>query len=92
MAYTLRYHPKVAEDDLPEIPANLRGRLGRSIETRLTTNPDRYGLRLRGSLKGYWKLRVGDYRVVFKLVAGEVWIGRVPLRVENDEAHLPVRG
>jgi mRNA interferase RelE/StbE len=29
---------------------------------------------LRGSLKGYWKLRVDDYRAVFKIAASEVWI------------------
>ncbi len=26
------------------------------------------------TLKGYWKLRVGDYRVIFKVVGNEVWI------------------
>lgn len=74
MPYTLRYHPRVADDDLADIPANLRERLARSIETRLTTSPERYGTPLKGSLKGYWKLRVGDYRVVFKIVGSEVWI------------------
>lgn len=74
MPYTLRYHPKVAKDDLPGIPANLRQRIARSIEARLTTYPERYGAPLRGSLKGYWKLRVRDYRIVFKIVGAEVWI------------------
>lgn len=74
MPYTLRYHPRVAKDDLSDIPANLRQRLSRSIENRLSTSPERYGARLKGSLKGYWKLRVGDYRVVFKIVGSEIWI------------------
>ena len=26
------------------------------------------------TLKGYWKLRVGDYRVVFRVVEKEVWV------------------
>lgn len=64
----------MTEDDLPDIPANLRRRLARSIESRLTTGPARYGTPLKGSLKGYRKLRVGDYRVVFKIVGSEVWI------------------
>lgn len=74
MPYVLRYHPAVAEDDLTDISVNLRRRLARAIETRLTTNPERYGTPLRSSLQGYWKLRVGDYRVVFKVVGSEVWI------------------
>ena len=86
MPYTLRYHPSVPEDDLSEIPANLRQRLARSIESRLTSSPERYGTPLRGSLKGYWKLRVGDYRVVFKIVGSEVWILTILHRKAVDEA------
>ena len=74
MPYALRYHPRGAEEDLPEIPTNLRQRLARSIERRLTTAHGHYGLPLKGSLKRFWKLRVGDYRVVFKIAASEVWI------------------
>ena len=74
MPYTLRYHPRVAEDDLPGIPKNLRARIAHSIEARLTTAPEQYWVPLRGSLKTYWKLRVGDYRVVFKIAGSEVWI------------------
>jgi len=40
----------------------------------LQTAPHDYGKPLRKSLKGYWKLRVGDYRVVFKVIESEVWI------------------
>jgi len=40
----------------------------------LTTAPHLYGEPLRKTLRGYWKLRVGDYRVVFKIVGEEVWI------------------
>ena len=74
MPYLLRYHPRVAEEDVPEIPASLRARIERSIDGRLTSDPTRYGAPLRGTLKGYRKLRVGDYRVVFKVSGHEVWI------------------
>jgi mRNA interferase RelE/StbE len=33
-----------------------------------------YGEPLRKTLKGYWKLRVGDCRVVYKIVKNEIWI------------------
>ncbi|MBM4350370.1 MAG: type II toxin-antitoxin system RelE/ParE family toxin, partial [Deltaproteobacteria bacterium] len=29
---------------------------------------------LRKTLHGYWKLRVGDYRVVFKMEGEVVWV------------------
>ena len=74
MPYTLRYHPRVADQDLKTIPAEARARIARSIDARLTTAPERYGVPLAGPLRGYWKLRVGDYRVVFKISTAHVLI------------------
>ena len=74
MPYDLVYHPDIRAEDRPAINQNLRERIARAIETRLTTAPERYGEPLRGTLKGYWKLRVGDYRVVFRVVKNEGWI------------------
>lgn len=74
MAFELRYHPDVRRRDLVKIDQRLKRRLARAIAARLATRPERYGSPLRGTLKGYWKLRVGNYRVVFKVVGSEVWI------------------
>ncbi len=74
MAFELKYHPDVRAIDIPLINSKLRRRIKKAIETRLTTVPHQYGEPLRKTLKGYWKLRVGDYRVVFKIVESEVWI------------------
>ena len=74
MSYTLRYHPAVRDDDLPKISAEARRRIGRLIQVRLGTDPARFGAPLTGSLRGYWKLRVADYRVVFKVAGRDVWI------------------
>ena len=67
MAYTLKYHPSVQGEDLPRLDRKARDRIKRAIEERLATAPEDYGEPLRRTLKGYWKLRVGDYRVVFKI-------------------------
>ncbi len=74
MAFELKYHPDVRAIDIPLINSKLRRRIKKAIETRLTTAPHQYGEPLRKTLKGYWKLRVGDYRVVFKIVESEVWV------------------
>ena len=72
--FEIELREQVLEEDLPAMPANLRRRLLRAIEARLTTDPIQYGTRLRQSLHGLWKLRVGDYRVVFALEADRVQI------------------
>jgi len=83
--YSLLYHPAVRDEDLQNIPRNIRSRLARAIETRLTSDPARYGAPLKGTLRPYWKLRVGDYRIVYKIVGREVWILAVLHRKEVYE-------
>ncbi len=74
MAFQLKYHPDVKKIDIPALNSKLKNRIKKAIESRLTIEPHNYGEPLRKTLKGYWKLRVGDYRVVFKIVKTEVWI------------------
>ena len=74
MPYEVRYHHEVRAIDIPLLNATLKRRIRKAIEERLMTAPQQYGEPLRKSLKGYWKLRVGDYRVVFKVVENEVWV------------------
>ncbi len=66
MPWNVLYDPAVL-DDVRGIPANLQGRIRRAIETRLRVAPDQYGERLSKDLHGLWKLRVGDYRIVFEI-------------------------
>ena len=74
MPFELRYHSDVKSIDIPLLDARLRTRIKNAFEKRLTTAPHLYGEPLRKTLRGYWKLRVGDYRVVFKIVEEEVLI------------------
>jgi len=74
MAYKLKYHADVKRSDLPKIDAKNRNMIKRAIEERLATRPEAYGKPLQRTLKGYWKLRVGDYRVVFKAFSDTVLI------------------
>lgn len=74
MPYILLYHPKVREEDIPALNRKIQQRISKAIEARLTTEPERYGRPLTGTLKGYWKLRTGDYRVVYKIVESDVFI------------------
>lgn len=65
--FTVLYHELVVRDDIPQLPPEWKRKIQRTIEERLTTQPDFYGKPLRRSLKGYRKLRVGDWRVIFHI-------------------------
>lgn len=65
--FEILYHYLVAKEDIPKITSLWKKKIKLAIEDRLTTKPDVYGKPLRRSLKGYRKLRVGDYRVIYRI-------------------------
>ena len=78
--YSVVYRPETVTEDLPRIPRNMQTRIMRAIESRLMTEPARYGERLRRSLTGLWKLRVGDYRVCYEIQGRTVTVRAIRSR------------
>lgn len=55
-----------AARDLRKLGSPAQRAILRYLRTRIATadNPRRFGLPLTGDLKGLWRYRVGDYRIV----------------------------
>jgi len=87
MQYKLKYHAEVKSSDLPKIDAKSRNIIKRAIEERLAVKPEAYAKPLQRTLKGYWKLRVGDYRIVFK-VSGDSILTNIKLRTQKINSTL----
>ena len=62
--FEVLYHPAVA-DDLRHQNRDIPKRIRTAIEGRLRRAPADYGKPLRGELKSLWRLRVGDYRILY---------------------------
>ncbi|MEK6661842.1 MAG: type II toxin-antitoxin system RelE/ParE family toxin [candidate division NC10 bacterium] len=89
MGYEVELRPDVVAEDLVELPASIRARIIRAVESRLTTEPTRYGVRLRQSLGGLWKIRVGDYRIVYEIEEEKVTVWAIRHRKDvYEEAEL----
>jgi mRNA interferase RelE/StbE len=86
LGYEVELRPEVVAEDLPEPSANIRARIIRAVESRLTTEPTRYGVRLRQSLGGLWKIRVGDYRIVYETEGKKVTVWAIRHRKDVYEA------
>ncbi|MGM0452178.1 MAG: type II toxin-antitoxin system RelE family toxin [Thermodesulfobacteriota bacterium] len=82
LSFSLLYHPEVVKRDIPKLNRDIRKRIKRTIETRLLAAPQEYGEPLRKTLKNYWKLRIGDYRIVFRVTENEILILGICLRKE----------
>jgi len=72
--YTITYHKKVVKNDIPKLDTKARNSIKKAIETKLIETPEKYTEGLRNTLSGNRKLRVGNYRVVFKIMRKEVKI------------------
>lgn len=74
MSYETRYLSIVVHDDIPSLDVGMKTRIRLAIEQKLTSKPEIFGIPLRQSLKGHRKLRVGDYRVAFRIEKNVVLI------------------
>jgi len=70
----IKYHSKVKTEDIPRLGPNIAVRIENAIRNRLMVNPVKYGFYLRGTLRGYRKLRVGDWRIIYRIVDKEIRI------------------
>lgn len=65
--WRIQYSDSVVQDDIPRLDHTAKQRIKKTIETKLITDPLRFGKPLRHSLNHLRSLRVGDYRVLYHL-------------------------
>lgn len=81
----MKFNVYFLEDSLREykkLPKNIRERIDNAIENRLKVAPDKYGEPLKYGLEGYWKIRIGDYRLVFRFYQKKLIIVKIAHRKE----------
>ena len=66
MAYSVRIEG-TALKQLEKLDKPIQRRITAFLKTRAAINPRSYGAALEGELSGYWKYRVGDYRIVAEI-------------------------
>ncbi len=71
--YQINYHPKVLHIDLPRLGTISKKLLLKGYK-KLSFHPEIYGIPLRSNLRGYWRLRIGDYRIIYEIIGKEVRI------------------
>lgn len=70
--YSIVHHPLVVTKDIPQLDAFWRREIRDAVRSKLTAKPEIYGIPLSHTLKGFRKLRVGDYRVIYQVVGKKV--------------------
>lgn len=75
MAGRVLYKSSISRD-LKKINSSVRQRILRQIEATLASDP-RSGDPLHGEFEGLFKLRVGDYRVIYAIAGSDVLVLRI---------------
>jgi mRNA interferase RelE/StbE len=57
----------------------------KSIYKKLSKDPEGFGSPLSGEYKGYWKLRVGYYRVIYRIIKDEVLVLVIKVGIRRDD-------
>lgn len=72
--YNLHYHPLVVKIDIPKVNGSWQKKIKGGIESKLLLDPLLYGKPLRRDLHGCYKLRIGDYRVIYFVEDKDIYI------------------
>ncbi|MCA9370398.1 MAG: type II toxin-antitoxin system RelE/ParE family toxin [Candidatus Peregrinibacteria bacterium] len=65
--YNIEYSEHFDPKSIRHIAKADRDSIKTAIEHKLTVHPETFGKPLRRSLKGYRRLRVDDYRVIYRI-------------------------
>ncbi len=84
VTYKIHYTDEVARKHIPDLPATAKIMIKCAIEERLTVDPIGFGKPLRYSLKGYRRLRVSDYRVVYRIEPETRTVAIVAIKHRKD--------
>lgn len=84
MMWEVLIHPLVFAEDFKKIPPVDRKLIIKVVRKKLTREPEAFGKPLGGGLKGYWRLRVDDYRVIYAIVKNKVIVKVIKVGIRRD--------
>lgn len=79
--YKIIYGELINTKTLKKFSPQVLKEIKQNVETKLTTEPELFGKPLRKSLKGFRRMRVSSFRVIFKIekkTVKIVFIGKKP--------------
>jgi mRNA interferase RelE/StbE len=72
LSFRIEYLESVVREDIPSLSKAGKDQIRKAIERKLTSHPVEFGKPLRYSFKGARRLRVGDWRVIYRIEPPDV--------------------
>ncbi|MEW6100892.1 MAG: type II toxin-antitoxin system RelE/ParE family toxin [Candidatus Omnitrophota bacterium] len=83
--WKVKIHRLVLSQDFKSINIPNQKIILKDVQKKLTIGPKNYGKPLLGDLKGYWRLRVKEYRVIYKIIEEVVEVLVIKVGIRRDE-------
>ena len=85
MIWRVQLHKLVLAEDISIFNASEKEAILKAINRKLSLDPEAYGKPLTGEFKGYWRLRVEDCRVIYRIVKDQVLVVVVKIGARKDD-------
>jgi mRNA interferase RelE/StbE len=82
--WDIKFHPLVLREDFKKIDPENQRQIIRQIIKKLSIDPEAYGKALSGELHGYWRLRIGDFRVIYRILKDRIEVMVVKIGIRRD--------
>lgn len=77
-------HRLVLSEDFKRVDPPSRRLILKSIYKKLSKDPESYGSPLSGEYRGYRKLKVAHYRVIYRIVKNQVMVIVIKVGIRRD--------
>jgi mRNA interferase RelE/StbE len=82
--YKVQYHRLVVEKDFKHVPKADINQILKAVHKKLTLDPVAFGKPLASELLGYFRLRVGMYRLIYRVSEVEVMVFVLKVGIRKD--------
>ncbi len=83
--WQVKIHPLVIKDDFKGISSADQKTIIFTLQKKLSLDPEAYGKPLLGEFFGYWRLRIGDYRVVYRIEKDKILVLVIKIGIRKDD-------
>lgn len=81
----IKIHRLVQEEDFKKINKHDQHIILKTINKKLSIAPEKYGTPLLHDLKGYWKLKISHYRVIYVIEKNQIKVLVLKIGLRRDE-------
>lgn len=82
--WEIQYNKLIFKKDFKKIPEGEQRKIVKTINKKLKKDPEAFGKPLTGNLKGYYRLRIDPYRVIYRIEKNKIIVYIIHIGLRKD--------